>query len=71
MYPIFSPSKLSIKIKAYANGKEYISPSFKFSSSSTTPLNIIVNDLINSQNLKGVTAFTIMANSKNAKYQLD
>ena len=67
MYPIFSPSKLSIKIKAYANGKEYISPSFKFSSSSTTPLNIIVNDLINSQNLKGVTAFTIMANSKNGK----
>ena len=67
MYPVFSPSKLDIKIKIYCNGKEYLSPNFKFSSSSSVPLNIIVNDFVDSKKLKGVTAFTIIANTKNGK----
>ena len=67
MYPVFSPSKLDIKIKIYSNGKEYLSPNFKFSSSSSVPLNIIVNDFVDTKKLKGVTAFTIIANTKNGK----
>ena len=64
MYPVFSPSNLDIKIKVFSKGKEYTSASFKFSSSSSKPLDIIVNDFVESKKLKDVTAFTIMAYTK-------
>ena len=67
MYPVFSPSKLDIKIKVNSKGKEYVSPKYKFSSNSTTPFNIIINDFIKSKKLKDVTAFTIVAYTKNKK----
>ena len=67
MYPVFSPSKLEIKIKVFSKNKEYISPNFRFSSSSSKPLNIIINDFVDSKKIKDVTAFTIIANTKNKK----
>ena len=65
MYPVFSPSNLKIKIKATSGGKEYVSDSFKFSSKSTKPLNIIVNDFVNSNKLRNVSAFTLFAETNN------
>lgn len=67
MYPVFSPSNLDIKIKVFSKSKEYISSSFKFSSSSSKPLNIIVNDFVNSKKLEDVTAFTVLAVTKKKK----
>lgn len=67
MYPVFSPSKLDIIIKVYCNGKDYSSKKFRFSSNSSKPLNIIVNDFVNAHNLKGVTAFTLIATTKQKK----
>lgn len=67
MYPIFSPSKLDLKIIVYSKDKKFISPSFKFSTSSKTPLNIIVNDFVQEQKIKDATAFSLIAQSKNKK----
>ena len=67
MYPIFSPSKLNLSLKIYSKNKEYISPIFKFSSSSRSQLNIIVNDFVNLNKIKNVSAFSLIANSKNGK----
>lgn len=67
MYPVFSPSKLDIKIQVLSNNKMYISNSHKFSSNSSNPLNLIINDFVDSKNLKNVTAFSILAFSKKRK----
>ena len=67
VYPIFSPSKLEIKLKIYGKNQEYISPAFKFSSTSNSQLNIIVNDFVNINKINDVTAFSLIAKSKNKK----
>ena len=67
MYPVFSLSKLSINLKIYSKNKTFISPKINFSSKSSKPLNICVNDYVNSNNLKDVTAFSLVAKSKNGK----
>lgn len=67
MYPIFSPSNLMLQIRVYNKKGTYVSPKYKFSSSSKSPLNINVNDFVKSKKLKGVSAFTLMAYSSNGK----
>ena len=67
MYPVFSSSKLRINLKIYSQNKTFISPAINFSSNSSQSLNICVNDYINSNNLKDVTAFSLIAKSKNRK----
>jgi len=67
VYPIFSPSKLDFYLKIHTKNSAYISPSFKFSSSSKSELNIIVNDFVNSNKIKNVTAFSFIANSGKGK----
>ncbi len=67
IYPVFSPSKLNLKVKIFYKDKTYISPNFKFSTSSTNPLSINVNDIVESQKLKKVSAFALVAESKNRK----
>ena len=67
MYPIFSPSILDIRLKVFDGKNSFISPKFKFSSSSKSPLTINVNEFVNSKKLKNVTAFTVLAISSNKK----
>ena len=67
MYPVFSSSKLSINLKIYSKNKTFISPVINFSSNSSQSLNICVNDYVNSNNLKDVSAFSLIAKSKNGK----
>ena len=67
MYPVFSLSKLSIYLEIYSKNKTFISPEINFSSKSSKPLNICVNDYVNSNNLKDVSAFSLVAKSKNGK----
>ena len=67
MYPVFSPSNLDIKIKVLSKGKEYVSPNFKFSSNSSKPLNININNFVDAKKLKDVTAFTVIADTKRKK----
>jgi hypothetical protein len=67
MYPVFSPSKLSIRLKIYSKNKVFISPRQSFSSSSTVPLSINVNELVKSEGLENVSAFTVIAEAKKGK----
>tara|TARA_E500000178_G_scaffold183468_1_gene181892 strand:- start:1405 stop:2889 length:1485 start_codon:yes stop_codon:yes gene_type:complete len=67
MYPIFSPSKLNIQLKVFDKDKSHLSQQIEFSSKSKTPLILNVNDFVNAKNLKNVTAFTLIARSKNKK----
>ena len=67
MYPVFSLSKLSINLEIYSKNKTFISPEINFSSKSSKPLNICINDYVNSNNLKDVSAFSLVAKSKNGK----
>lgn len=67
MYPVFSPSKLDIKIMIFSGGNTFISPKFKFSSNSLKPLNIIINDFVALKKLKNVSAFTLIAESNGRK----
>jgi hypothetical protein len=63
MYPVFSPGKLNINLKIYSKDKIFISPKFNFSSNSLTPLSIDVNQFVESENLKDVSAFEVIANT--------
>ena len=65
MYPVFSLSKLSINLEIYSKNKTFISPEINFSSKSSKPLNICINDYVNSNNLKDVSAFSLVAKEKN------
>ena len=67
MYPIFSPAKLDVRIKILSNNKTFISPIYKFSSSSNKPLTITVNDFVNLKKIKNISAFSVVATSKNNK----
>ena len=67
IYPVFSASQLDMKLKIFSGKKTFVSPSFKFASSSTKPLSINVNDFVNSKKIKNVSAFTLIAQSKNGK----
>ena len=67
MYPVFSLSKLSINLKIFSKNKIFISPVINFSSNSSQSLNICVNDYVNSNNLKDVSAFSLIVKSKNGK----
>ena len=63
MYPIFSKSKLTIQLKIYNKKGTFLTEKFKFSSTSTSPLSINVNDFVVSEKLQDVTAFSLVANS--------
>ena len=63
MYPVFSPSKLNISLKIYSKNKIFISPKFNFSSTSSIPLSINVNQFVKSEDLKNVSAFEVIANT--------
>ncbi len=61
MYPVFSPSKLDIRLKIFGKKKIFITPKIVFSSDENLPLNINVNEFVDLENLREVTAFTIVA----------
>lgn len=67
MYPIFSPSILDLQVKVFDKKKYYVSQKFRFSSSSKIPLTININEFVDSKKLKNISAFTLLANSKNNK----
>jgi hypothetical protein len=67
MYPIFSPSKLDIQLKVFDKKNYFLSPKFRFSSSSKSPLSINVNEFVDSKKMKNVSAFTLLATSTNGK----
>ena len=67
MYPIFSPSILDIQLKVFNKKNSFLSPKLRFSSSSKSPLTINVNEFVNSQKLKNISAFTVIANSANGR----
>ena len=67
MYPIFSPSKLTIYLKIYNKKGTFISKKFKFLSTSSFPLSINVNDFVESENLQDVTAFTLVADGSEGR----
>ena len=67
MYPIFSPSKLTIYLKIYSKKGTFRSQKFKFLSTSSFPLSINVNDFVESENLQDVTAFTLVADGSEGR----
>jgi len=67
MYPIFSPNKLKIYIKVYSGKKTLTSKRINFLSTSSSPLTINVNEFVESQNLKDVSAFTLVADGSNGR----
>ena len=67
MYPIFSPSQLSIQLKIFNKMGTFLSKKFKIVSPSKKPLGINVNKIVESENLKNVTAFSLVASSLNKK----
>ena len=67
MYPIFSPSKLTIQLKIHSKKGTFLSQKFKFLSTSSFPLSINVNDFVKSENLQDVTAFTLVADGSESR----
>ena len=60
MYPVFSPCKLNIRLKIFGK-KNFLTPEVEFSSAENLPLNINVNNFVDQEKLKEVTAFTVIA----------
>ncbi len=67
MYPIFSPCSLNLSVKIYSKNKIFISSPKNISSNSKAPVCINVNDLVISEGLKDVTAFTVIVKTKKGK----
>ena len=67
MYPIFSPSKLKIYVKIFSKKGTFISKKMKFFSTSSFPLSININNLVESENLQDVSAFTLVADSSKGR----
>ena len=56
-----------MRLKLFSKNKEFISPVLKFSSTSNSQLDIIVNEFVKSKKLKNISAFSLIARSKNGK----
>ena len=67
MYPIFSQSKLKIYVRIFHEKGTFKSKKYKFSSTSTFPLSININNLVKSYNLEDVTAFTLIAEGSESR----
>tara|TARA_B100000686_G_scaffold2321_1_gene2558 strand:+ start:1505 stop:2989 length:1485 start_codon:yes stop_codon:yes gene_type:complete len=63
MYPIFSPSKLTVQLKIYNKMNSFLSKKFTIVSPSKKLLSINVNQIVESLNLESVTAFSLIASS--------
>ena len=64
MYPIMSPSKISIFIKVIAKNKIYISKKIRLKSPGKEPANLDINDIVDNMKIKNVTAFQVVAESE-------